>query len=439
MNITEISSDKNTYYAQITIPNTHIEEKINHKLADISKTAKMDGFRVGKVPFSVIEKKYRVSARGEIIQEVVESAIQKVIHDKKLNVLLDPEINDFKAEDKQDIEFKAKFELMPEIVLPKLSEISIEKPVLKVAKKDVDEKLEKIAEYSQTFEKEKKGAAAKGDQVTLDAVGYVDGVAFDGGKLNAHKLILGSKTFIDNFEDQLIGSKVGDDVSVKVTFPENYTAKHLAGKPAEFQVKILAIHSATKVKIDDEFAQKLQFKTLEELRARIEEEIGREYEEPVRVIMKMRLFDQLEKLISFESPKTLLEKELNVLQSQKEYLISDDEKLKNMSEKELTDYFTKIAARRVNIGLLLAEYVRAKDLNITEEDLRNVILQQARQYPGQEMQIIEYYQKNKDAVANIKGPALEEKAVKNIFDKEIKLVEKTYNREELEEFLSKQS
>lgn len=438
MNITEISSDKNTYYAQITIPSTHIEEKINQKLANISKTAKMDGFRVGKVPFSVIEKKYRVSARGEIIQKVVDSAIQQVIHDKKLNVLLDPQIDDFKAEDKQDIEFKAKFELMPEIILPNLSAISVEKPVLKVSKKDIDEKLEKIAEYSQTFEKEKKGAAAKGDQVTLDAVGYVEGVAFDGGKLNAHKLILGSKTFIDNFEDQLIGSKVDDDVLVKVTFPENYSAKNLAGKPAEFQVKILAIHSPTKTKIDDEFAQKLKFKTLEELRARIEEEIKREYEEPVRVVMKMRLFDQLEKLISFESPKTLLEKELNVLQSQKEYLMSDDEKLKNMSEKELTAYFTKIATRRVNIGLLLAEYVRAKDLNITEEDLRNVILQQARQYPGQEMQIIEYYQKNKDAVANIKGPALEEKAVRNIFDKEIKLVEKSYNREDLEEFLSKQ-
>ncbi|MCP5369170.1 MAG: trigger factor [Rickettsiaceae bacterium] len=436
MNITEISSDQNTYHAHITIPSAHVADKINHKLIDISKTAKMDGFRVGKVPFSVIEKKYSASVRGEIIKEMVESAIQKVIDDKKLNILLDPQIEDFKAEDKQDIEFTAKFDLMPEIKIPNLSDISLEKPVIKVTKKDIDERLQKIAEYSQSFEKEKDGAAAKGDQVTLDAVGYVDGVAFEGGKLNAHKLILGSKAFVDNFEDQLIGAKVGDEILVKVKFPENYSAKNLAGKLAEFQVQILAIHSPTKVKIDDELAQKLKFGTLKELCTKIEEEITRQYEEPIRVVMKMKLFDELEKLISFVAPKALLEKELNVLQSQKEYLVSDDAKLKNMSETELKDYFTQIAKRRVNIGLLLTEYAKVKKISITEEDLREVILQQVRHYPGQEMQIIEYYQKNQEAVAYLKGPALEEKAVKNIFDNEIKLTEKVYTREELENLLS---
>ena len=309
-----------------------------------------------------------------------------------------------------------------------------EKPVLDVSKKDIDEQLDRILSFSKSYDKETKSKAKSGDQVTIDAIGYVNGEAFDGGKLNSHKLVLGSKSFIPGFEDQLIGSKAGDDVSVKVDFPKDYHSKDLAGKPSEFKVKVLAVHQESTQKIDDEFAKKFKCENVEQLREQISKNISSNYDESILTFMKMELFDKLEELLKFEIPASLLEREKEILKGQSSKL-GEDAEIKNMSDKEKVKYFDDLAARRVRIGLMLAEYVKQKGLSITEEDLRHALIEQAKNYPGQEQMVIEFYQKNKNALENLKGPILESKGVKAIFANEVVIKEKRYTADKLEKFL----
>ena len=434
MIISELKKDKTEFHAKVTISVQEISKEIDTELASVAKTAKMDGFRVGKVPLTVLRKKYVPTIRNGIARDKIDAAIKQIIKDNKLNIAFDPAIEDFKNEDKQDIEFVLKFELLPVITLPDFKKISIEKPVLDVSKKDIDEQLDRIVSFSKSYDKETKSKAKSGDQVTIDAIGYVDGEAFDGGKLNAHKLVLGSKSFIPGFEDQLIGSKAGDDVSVKVDFPKDYHSKDLAGKPSEFKVKVLAVHQESAQKIDDEFAKKFKCENVEQLREQISKNISSNYDDSILVLMKMKLFDKLEELLKFEIPASLLEREKEILKGQSSQL-GDDAEIKNMSDKEKVKYFDDLAARRVRIGLMLAEYVKQKDLSITEEDLRQALIEQAKNYPGQEQMVIEFYQKNKNALENLKGPILESKGVNAIFANEVVIKEKSYTTDKLEKFL----
>ena len=434
MIISELKKDKTEFHAKVTISVQEISKEIDTELASVAKTAKMDGFRVGKVPLTVLRKKYVPTIRNGIARDKIDAAIKQIIKDNKLNIAFDPAIEDFKNEDKQDIEFVLKFELLPVITLPDFKKISIEKPVLDVSKKDIDEQLDRIVSFSKSYDKETKSKAKSGDQVTIDAIGYVDGEAFDGGKLNAHKLVLGSKSFIPGFEDQLIGSKAGDDISVKVDFPKDYHSKDLAGKPSEFKVKVLAVHQESAQKIDDEFAKKFKCENVEQLREQISKNISSNYDESILVLMKMKLFDKLEELLKFEIPASLLEREKEILKGQSSQL-GDDAEIKNMSDKEKVKYFDDLAARRVRIGLMLAEYVKQKDLSITEEDLRQALIEQAKNYPGQEQMVIEFYQKNKNALENLKGPILESKGVKAIFANEVVIKEKSYSTDKLEKLL----
>ena len=434
MIISELKKDKTEFHAKVTISIHDISQQIDTELANVAKTAKMDGFRVGKVPLTVLRKKYVPTIRNGIARDKIDAATKQIIKDNKLNIAFDPAIDDFKNEDDKDIEFVLKFELLPVITLPDFKKISIEKPVLDVSKKDIDEQLDRILSFSKSYDKETKSKAKSGDQVTIDAIGYVNGEAFDGGKLNAHKLVLGSKSFIPGFEDQLIGSKAGDDVSVKVDFPKDYHSKDLAGKPSEFKVKVLAVHQESTQKIDDEFAKKFKCENVEQLREQISKNISSNYDESILVLMKMKLFDKLEELLKFEIPASLLEREKEILKGQSSKL-GEDAEIKNMSDKEKVKYFDDLAARRVRIGLMLAEYVKQKGLSITEEDLRHALIEQAKNYPGQEQMVIEFYQKNKNALENLKGPILESKGVKAIFANEVVIKEKSYTIDKLEKFL----
>ncbi len=434
MIISELKKDKTEFHAKVTISIHDISQQIDTELANVAKTAKMDGFRVGKVPLTVLRKKYVPTIRNGIARDKIDAATKQIIKDNKLNIAFDPAIDDFKNEDDKDIEFVLKFELLPVITLPDFKKISIEKPVLDVSKKDIDEQLDRILSFSKSYDKETKSKAKSGDQVTIDAIGYVDGVAFDGGKLNAHKLVLGSKSFIPGFEDQLIGSKAGDDVSVKVDFPKDYHSKDLAGKPSEFKVKVLAVHQESTQKIDDEFAKKFKCENVEQLREQISKNISSNYDESILIFMKMELFDKLEELLKFEIPASLLEREKEILKDQVSK-VGDNAEVKSMSDKERAKYFDDLASRRVRIGLMLAEYVKQKGLSITEEDLRHALIEQAKNYPGQEQMVIEFYQKNKNALENLKGPILESKGVKAIFANEVVIKEKLYTADKLEKFL----
>jgi len=441
MKIEELKKDSTEYHAKVIVAAKGITEAIDKELKNAAKTAKMDGFRVGKVPASILKKKYESSIRADVVHKELNTAIDDIIKKEKLNVAIDPSIDDLVNESGKDLSFVLKFELLPEIPMPDFKKISIEKPTLTIADKDVDDQIKRLTEFSKSYEKASKGKAAKGDQVTIDAIGYVDGKAFDGGKLDAHKLVLGSGAFIPGFEDQLIGTKAGDDITVKVDFPAEYHSADLAGKPAEFKTQVKAVHKESEVKIDDEFAKKFNCETVAKLKEQISENMESSYNEPVHVMMKMKFFDKLEGLMKFDVPKTLLDREVEILAKQTANAADqegEDEELKGKSDKEKKAYFTKLATRRVRIGLLLAEYIKVNKLSINENDLRQAVVAQARNYPGQEQQVIDFYQKNREAVESLKGPIMEEKGVQAIFDKEIIVNEKAYSKDKLEKLLEKE-
>jgi trigger factor len=254
-----------------------------------------------------------------------------------------------------------------------------------------------------------------------------------------NELVLGSKSFIPGFEDQLLGAKAGDEIVVKVPFPESYHAKELAGKNSEFKVIVNAVKHPEKAEINDDLAKKIGFKDLAELKDRIVSSMNDSTSENIHTVMKMKLFDQLENSLDFEAPKNMFEREYNNLKSHSEKFAEADETMKDKSADDLDKYYRRVAMRRVKIGLMLSAYVKAKGLKIETDDIKAAILKEARNFPGQENAVIEYYSTNKQAVESLSGPVLEEKAVKAIFANEVTMSEKKYSQEALQKFLDEEA
>ncbi|WPY01201.1 Trigger factor [Candidatus Trichorickettsia mobilis] len=438
MQVTELKKDGLDFHIRVVIPSTTITDEINKEFADLAKKAKMPGFRAGKIPLNIIKQKYGASVRSDIIRHKINQTIHDLIEKDKLNLAIDPTIIDSITEEDKNLEFTVKFELMPEIALPNFKEISIERPTLEVKDQDIDQQLSELVQSAKVYAQETDKPAAIGDQVTISAVGYIDGVAFDGGKLENHKLVLGSKAFISGFEDQLIGSKAGDQVAVNVTFPEDYHSAGLAAKPAMFDVKVMAIHTAATPEINEDFAKKFSCDTVEKLRDKIADDLKARMKEQIHTILKMRLFNKLEHILNFAAPASLVDREYQFLKTKSAYNTTEDA-ITDTEDAKLEEYYQKLALRRVRIGLLLAEYARIKDLKINQDDIRKAILQQIRQFPNQAKEVMEYYQKNRQAVEALHGPILEEKAVQHIFEHELSMIEKAYFLEELESLLDQEN
>jgi len=435
MGVTVLKNEGLDFHAKISTPLNEIDDDIQKELLDLTKKVKIAGFRAGKVPISIVKKKYGASVRNDIIEKRINHSVNHVIKEHNLNIIGRPKIEDLQNEPDKALEFTVKMELLPKVILPDLNKISLDRPKLEVSSDEVEAQIKKLAELTKSYTKESKAKIKDGDQVTMDAVGYIEDEAFEGGKLDDFKVVIGSNALIPGFEKQLIGSKTGNEVEVNVTFPENYHAKDLAGKDARFVVLVKAVHTAEPTAINDEFAKKFQSNSLEELRTHFTKQIENESEEAISTIMKMNLFDKLEKLLDFDVPESLLEQEKNILKAETDKNEQDDSVFKDKSPEQIKEYYAKLALRRVRIGLMLAEYAKAKNLQLEADDLRKIIMQQARGFPGQENMIFDFYNKNPRAIEQLKGPALEEKAVQHIFDNAIDLKEKKYNKDELEKLL----
>ena len=421
---------------RVVVPAKSLEKTIEGEIQSIAPTIKMQGFRPGKVPVSFVKKKYGSSIRNEAIQKEVNEAVSKILKDKKLKTISAPSIEDVIAADGKDLEFTIKMELFPEIKDQDYKKAKLTKPVVKPSDKDLDEHLKKVAEANVVFTKESKTKAAKGDQVTIDFIGYLNGKPFEGGAMNGHKLVLGSGAFIPGFEDQLVGAKASDEVTVKVTFPEVYHSKDLAGKEVEFKVKVHAVHKSEEPKIDDEFAKSLGLKDLEDLRTRSRDMLASAFDGEILTHMKMHLFDYLEKELDFEVPVSMLEREYQMIKAQAGQAQDEEEdSKKKKDDKKLEESYRRIALRRVRIGLLLADYAEKNKIQLTQDDLKTALLAQARMFPGQEQMIIDYYTKNPKAIESLKGPIIEDKAVKDIIAKEVSPKEKAYSVKEMKDFL----
>ena len=436
MQVTELQRDDTNFQAKIIISADIIFNKIEKELKNVAKTAKIPGFRNGKVPASILAKKYSASIRSDILKDEVHHAIEHVIEDNKLDIANEPQIEDFRAEEGKDMEFVLKCELLPKISLPDFSKILIEKPQVIIQDEDIDGRIAELMKFSKSYHVETNDSALDGDQVTIDAVGYIDEKAFDGGKVDNYKLVLGSKSFVDTFEEQLIGSKAGDEVVVHVTFPKDYHMKDLADKAAKFVVQVRSIHKSEIPELDDAFAKKFNCDTVEKLREQVTQNIKATFDEPIHTTMKMSLFDQLEKILEFNVPKSLIEQEALVLKNQ----VSNDSNalFQDKSELEQEEYYQKLSIRRVKVGLLLAEYIKNKSLTIEQKDIQDAVMSRVKNFPSQERQVFEFYQKNPKAIESLKGGIIEEKGVRHIFSNEVTLIEKDYTIKELEEFLNKE-
>ncbi|MDD3371417.1 MAG: trigger factor [Alphaproteobacteria bacterium] len=405
----------------IVVAKQSIDERKELRLAEIGKTTKMQGFRPGKVPPALIKQHYGKEAYADALDKAVSGAIETMLTDRKLRPATQPKIDWVSAEEGKDVEFKVAFEVLPEIKVKEFDSIALERPVAEIEAAKIDEAIVRISKRMREPEAVSEDRAAKmGDVVVIDFDGSVDGEKRPGMKGADHSLELGSKSFIDTFEDQLVGCKTGDKKTISVTFPADYHATELAGKKAEFDVEIKSLRQHKPVEFNDALAKELGLPSIDKLRERIRDDMDTNYKGLSRSVMKRALMDKLADAYTFPVPASLLEVEFdNIWKQVEDAKAKNDlpEEDKKKSDKELREEYRGIAERRIRLGLLLAEVATLDKIAVTNNELRNALMAEARRYPGQEKAVFEYYTKTQGAMERIRAPILEEKVIDHIIGK----------------------
>ena len=393
--------------------------KVDEKLVEAQPEIEMKGFRKGKVPMALLKKQYGQRLMGEAMQESIDGAMSKHFEDSGDRPAMQPAVKmtneDWKEGD--DIHVEMSYEALPTIPEVDLKKIKLEKLIAKADEASVDEALANLAETAQDFEDRKKGTKSKdGDQVTIDFLGKVDGEAFEGGAAEDYPLVLGSNSFIPGFEAQLVGVKVGEEVEVNVTFPAEYGAENLAGKDAVFECKIKAVKAPKPAEINDELAKKFGAEDLAALKGQISERLEAEYAGAARAVQKRHLLDALDKLVKFELPPSLVEAEAGQIAHQLWHDENPDVQGHDHPEIKPTDEHNSLAERRVRLGLLLAELGQKAEIQVTDAEMTQAMMNQARQYPGQERQFFEFVQQNPQMQQQMRAPLFEDKVVDYVFE-----------------------
>jgi trigger factor len=435
MQLTERRSEGLLRVYDVTVPAAELQQKLNAKIEEVRPRVRINGFRPGKVPASHIRKVYGPSMMQDIINDAVQrstkESLEKVRAASEPSLDLKSDINKVVA-GQQDLQFELTLEVMPDFEPTDLKGIAITRPIAPVEDMQVEEQLGELAKAQRGFE-DKDGKAAEGDQVNLDFVGRIDGEAFQGGSAQGANLVIGSKQFIPGFEEQLVGAKAGDERTLKVNFPEEYPVAELKGKAAEFETKINKVRKPKEGAPDDAWAAELGFDSLPALKDALKQRIESEHNQQSRAKAKRALFDQLDQAHDFELPPRMVNAEFNSIWRQIEAdkaagrLDPSDE---GKSDEELGAEYRGIAERRVRLGLVLAEIGRRNKLEVSDQEVAQAISAQARNYPGQERQIFEAYQRNPQMVASVRAPLYEEKVVDYVLEL-IKVTNETVSREDL--------
>ena len=416
-----------------------LDDKVMDKLKEAQPDVEMKGFRKGKVPLPLLKKQFGERVMGEAMQEAVDGAMSQHFEEKGERPAAEPAVKmvneDWKPGD--DVEVEMTYEALPDIPEVDLSKVKAEKLVVKAGDAEVDEALQNLASSAQNFKDRKKGSKAKdGDQVTIDFVGRVDGEAFEGGSAEDYPLTLGSNSFIPGFEEQLVGVKVDEEKVVEVSFPEEYQAPHLAGKDAEFTCTVKAVKEPVAAEIDDALAEKFGAESLDALKEQIAERLEAEYAGAARAVMKRGILDQLDGLVSFELPPSMVEAEANQIAHQLWHEENPDVQGHDHPEIEPTDEHKTLAERRVRLGLLLADLGQKAEVQVTDQEMTQAVMEQARQYPGQEREFFEFVQKNPQMRQQLRAPIFEDKVIDHIAS-EAKITEKEVSKDELEKEVEK--
>jgi len=418
----------------VTVPMQVLEEQKRLRLIEIGKTAKLPGFRPGKVPMNVVEQRHGEAARAEALDQAVSNAAEEALSERKLRPAMQPKIELVSFAEDKDLEFTMAVEVLPEVKPGDFSTIALERPVAEVEDAKIDETITNFAKRMREPELvTEKRAAIMGDILVINFDGSVDGEKRPGMKGDDHRLELGSKSFIDNFEEQLVGSKVGDKKTISVTFPEQYHATELAGKKAQFDVEVKELRAAKAVELNDEMAKEMGFPGIDKLRERVKDDIGADYARISRSVVKRELMDKLAEAYKFEVPSGLLESEFGGIWKQVEEAKTRGdlpEEDKKKSDDELRKEYRAIAERRIRLGLLLAEVATQNKVEVSGTELRNALMAEARKYPGQEKAVFDYYTQTQGAMERIRAPLLEEKVVDFIIGK-AKVTEKKMSADDL--------
>ena len=399
MKIDELNSKGLDREWKVTIPASLVNEKLSAKYIEISNTAKLPGFRPGKVPINLVKQKYSQSVMPNVLDEIINTSIRKAVKDKNIQPSVQPKIDVKKFEEGSELIFNVSFQIMPEIADINFKEISFEKSELDIKDDDIEKALIEVAEKHERFlPLEKKRKSKKGDLILFDFEGKVSGKKFPGNKGKDETVVLGSNKYIPGYEDQMINLEIGESKVIKVTFPDDYRAKELAGKEAEFSLKIKDIQNRVKnVKIDNQLATEMGEKDLESLKKKISEKMQFDFEKFSALKIRREITEKLIKLYEFDIPSKMV----------------DDEKkfLKSQSPKESDTEINKQATRRVKLGLILNSIGKKNTIEVTDQDLTKAVVAEAQKYPGEEKKIVDFYQKNPQMMDNLRGIAFEEKVM----------------------------
>ena len=435
MQVTETLNEGLKRGYTITVTAAELDAKVQAKLIEAQPEVEIKGFRKGKVPLAILKKQFGTRILGDAMQEAIDGAMKDHFDKTGDRPALQPEVKMVDGDtwkEGQDVVVEMTYDALPPIPELDASKVKLDRLIVKADDKAIDEALENLAGSAKDFEDRKKGAKAKdGDQVTIDFKGSVDGELFEGGSGEDYPLVLGSKSFIPGFEDQLVGAKVGDEVSVNVTFPEAYGAAHLAGKAAVFACTVKAVKEPKPAEINDELAKKFGAEDLAALKSQIAERLEAEYKGAARAVLKRSLLDQLDGMVKFDLPQNLVEAEAGQIAHQLYHEEHPDDHGHNHGAIETTEEHKTLAIRRVRLGLLLAEIGRKAEITVTDAEMTQAVLAAARQYPGQERQFFEFVQKNPQMQQQLRAPVFEDKVVDHIVA-QAKVTDKEISKEKLQ-------
>jgi trigger factor len=420
MQITQTVSEDLRRQFTVTVPAAELDSRVTKRLEEMKGKINLKGFRPGKAPVSHLKKQFGKSLMGEVVEQAVSEGSQKAIADHALKPAIQPrvepvgDINEV-VDGKADLSFTVTVDLMPDFTPADVSQIAVERLTADLDEEAVETQLQRLAESMRSYTPRRADEAAqKGDLAVIDFAGTIDGVAFDGGSGNDFNLNLGSGQFIPGFEDQLVGSKAGDQVDVKVTFPADYHAAELAGKDAVFAVTVKEVKAPGEAVANDEMAKSIGLPDLATLRDRVREQIKAEYGQASRMHLKRRILDALDRMHDFPLPPAMVEAEFAAIWAQVEAELAGEGKTaadEGKTEEELKAEYRKIAERRVRLGLVLGKLGEQNGIQITADEVNRGIMNRARQFPGQEQQVFQYYANNPQAQAEIRAPLFEDKVV----------------------------
>ncbi len=434
MQVTETLNEGLMRAYDVTITAAELDAKVTEKLEAARADFQMKGFRKGHAPLALMKKMFGQSVMGEAMQEAVDGAVGEHFEKTGDRPAMQPEIKMTNDEWKEgdDVAVSVSYECLPTIPEADFGKIKLERLVTEIEDAAVTEALENLAASTANYEKRSKGSKAQNDdQVVIDFLGKVDGVAFDGGAGDDYPLVLGSNSFIPGFEEQLVGAKEGDSLNVNVTFPAEYGAEALAGKDAVFECTVKEVREPKAAPVDEELATKYGAESLEDLTKQITERLVAEYASASRAIMKRTLMDELDAQVKFDLPPSLVKVEADQIAHQLWHDDNPDVQGHEHPEIETTDEHNALAERRVRLGLLLAEIGNQNNVEVTEQEIQQAMFQQASQYPGQEREFFEFMQKNEQAQQQMRAPIYEDKVVDYIIEL-ADVSDKSVSKEDLE-------